>query len=463
LIRNGIHPMQIVRSYSIFNEIVEKHLMEYQAITVNPYEECNREIILQMVKTTLNSKISSVSLPKLANIAVEAMFKTKGQKNMIQIIKLGEENNSITYRGASIDDTQLIQGYNIVLNTNFVQEHEQQGISLKKVKIAVILFDLDKPKSHSRIDDLDKIDSSQIDRILKEEENYIKKIVVQLRKIGVNAICVQENIAAGYQAGISDTAKHWLQKSKIHCLKPLKKTDIHTITAAFQIHTLTSVEKLQELTPNSEETMKYVKQVDRIEHLVCGNQTYISMGQTKEQGLAFPHTTIVLSAPNKAAVDEMERSFHDAIRVMENFLKTPVLVPGGGACEMSLSAHILQLLARPTSKYSTIQKLVMESFANALESIPHILSRGCSSHQSPSELVNQLRQIYTDSLQNQKPSPQVGIFLDPSTTSPPICNLVEQGIYELYQSKLSQLKMALQTVQRILKIHRVFIMETPKH
>lgn len=39
-------------------------------------------------------------------------------------------------------------------------------------------------------------------------------------------------------------------------------------------------------------------------------------------------------------LDEAERSLHDAIMIVRRALKSPAVVPGGGAIDMELSKHL---------------------------------------------------------------------------------------------------------------------------
>ncbi|EFC38425.1 predicted protein [Naegleria gruberi] len=467
LIREGVHPMKIVKYYSIFNDIIEKHLTEYQALKLELNNESSKSYITQLVKTTLNSKFSSTSIPNLSHIAVDSMYITKGERRFIKIIKSGKAENSITFRGSSTNETKIISN-EIIVNTNFIHENMKENVNLKNQKLALVLFELDKPKAHkSRLDDINSIDNSQIDRLIKEEESYIKKIVVQLKKLGVGLICVQENLSAGFHAGVSDTAKFWLQKSKINCMIPISKDEMNLIADAFQLHAISSIDQLSNLVESgtTEEKGKFVQSIEYVKHLSIGRQSFISFGQTAEQYQNYPCATIVLSAPTQVAVDEVERALHDALRVVEVCFKHPSLVPGGGACEMSLSAYIHCNFLNSTTnsnKCSPLEKLIMASFSNAIEEVPHILSQGCQNH-VPSALLNELRHIYTESIYHNQPSPNVGIYLSnqQEETLHPIQDMKERKVFELLHSKISQMKMALQTVQRILKIRKVFISTPP--
>lgn len=49
--------------------------------------------------------------------------------------------------------------------------------------------------------------------------------------------------------------------------------------------------------------------------------------------------TILLRGASKDILNEVERNLQDALNVTRNVIQEPILVPGGGATEMSL-AHV---------------------------------------------------------------------------------------------------------------------------
>lgn len=51
-------------------------------------------------------------------------------------------------------------------------------------------------------------------------------------------------------------------------------------------------------------------------------------------------TAFVFSGPNDVMLDEMERSLHDALCVVQRVLESKKLVTGGGAVEASLNVYL---------------------------------------------------------------------------------------------------------------------------
>ncbi|KAL9647029.1 hypothetical protein ABK040_013881 [Willaertia magna] len=455
----GIHPIQIIKSLNLINNWIEQHLIEFQVIKINPLEYNNRDFALQLVKTTLNSKCTSMVIPNLSNIIVDAMIASKGNKKLIQVIKSGYISGSITFKGSTNELTQCLKSCQL-FDSNFIHENDL-NLSLQKPKIAILTFDLEFTKT-TELSNNNTIDSQQIDRILKEEDNYLKTIVVQLKKLGVQCLLVMENISNGVGYGISEKAKYWLYRSKIHALKPLKKSDTLLISDMFNIRPISSVNELKELTTN-EKKNQYVKEIEYIKTIHISDQIYVSLGQTEEQFKDLPYSVIILSSPTFISIEEMERAYNDAIRVLEHFFKKPYLVPGGGACETSLSAFItLQL---ELNNLTSLDKIVLNSFCKVLESIPNILSNQSfntlqnNTISTPTILVNELKNIYYKKLRNKELSNYDGIFIPTNNkqqiTLSNICDMKEKGVLELFDSKLSQIQLALQTAQQLLKICQI--------
>ncbi len=58
-------------------------------------------------------------------------------------------------------------------------------------------------------------------------------------------------------------------------------------------------------------------------------------------GCPSAHTcTLVLRGGSEQFLDEADRSLHDAIMIVRRTLKSPLVVPGGGAIDMELSKHL---------------------------------------------------------------------------------------------------------------------------
>ena len=98
--------------------------------------------------------------------------------------------------------------------------------------------------------------------------------------------------------------------------------------------------------------------------------------------------TILLRGPNDFALEEIDRSMHDALCVMKRTLESGYVVPGGGCVEVALNVH-LSNYAKTLSNKS--QEAVTE-FSNAMNIIPKTLTLNAALNAF--ELVAKLKTIH---------------------------------------------------------------------
>jgi len=92
-----------------------------------------------------------------------------------------------TVLGGTVEDTELIDG---LLLTQRVCVGPKK---VEKAKIALIQFCISPPKTDM---DMNVIvsDYTQMDRVLREERNYILNIVKQIKASGCNVLLIQKSI-----------------------------------------------------------------------------------------------------------------------------------------------------------------------------------------------------------------------------------------------------------------------------
>ena len=66
-------------------------------------------------------------------------------------------------------------------------------------------------------------DHAQMDRVIKEERQYILNIVKQIKKTNCNVLLIQKSIL---RDAISDLAIHYLAKMKILIVKDVEREDV---------------------------------------------------------------------------------------------------------------------------------------------------------------------------------------------------------------------------------------------
>merc|ERR1712038_1456181 len=115
--------------------------------------------------------------------------------------------------GGTIEDSEISPG--LVLK----QRCRTDVHNIKNAKVGLIQFCLSPPKT-----DMDNqvvvSDYSQMDRILREERQYILNIVKTIKKSGCNVLLIQKSIL---RDAISDLGLHYLQKLKIMVIKDIER------------------------------------------------------------------------------------------------------------------------------------------------------------------------------------------------------------------------------------------------
>ena len=70
-------------------------------------------------------------------------------------------------------------------------------------------------------------DYSQMDRILREEKQYILEICKKIKKAGCNVLLIQKSIL---RDAVNDLALHFLAKMKILVVRDIEREDIEFIS-----------------------------------------------------------------------------------------------------------------------------------------------------------------------------------------------------------------------------------------
>jgi len=144
--------------------------------------------------------------------------------------------------GGLIDDTELVDG--LVFTHKAV--HAAGGPSrVENAKIGLIQFQLSSPKTNVIISTMHQIigknthtltqmentvevkDYSQMDRILKEEKNYLLGMCNKIKKAGCNVLLIQKSIL---RDAVNDVSLSLLAKLKILVVKDVERDDIEFIS-----------------------------------------------------------------------------------------------------------------------------------------------------------------------------------------------------------------------------------------
>lgn len=128
-----MHPMAIIRGFAKASQNIQTPLKRL-AKKFDPLDEKNRDILVQVAKTTLSSKLVSKTIPDMANMAVSAIIGAKGSEKRVQVV---------CQSGAAFKDSKILEGNTLIFESKIIPPTLDQ-IELNKPTIAVLTFPLDK-------------------------------------------------------------------------------------------------------------------------------------------------------------------------------------------------------------------------------------------------------------------------------------------------------------------------------
>jgi T-complex protein 1 subunit delta len=411
LLERGYHPTLVSEAFLKSSKKAQE-IMREMAI---PVELNDRESLLKSAVTSLNSKVVSQNANLLAPIAVDAVLKVIDPKTATNVdltdVKI------VKKLGGTIDDTELVEG--IVFPKKAV--HAAGGPTrVENAKIGLIQFQLSAPKTNMD-NSVYVSDHTQIDRILKEERNYILNICNKIKKTGCNVLLIQKSIL---RDATSDLSLAILAKLKILVVKDVERDDIEFISKTVHCQPIASIEGF---------TAEKLGQAKLVEEIATTEG-----GIVKVTGCPGPSqtVTVLVRGSNQMVIEEADRSLHDALCVIRSLVKTRYLIAGGGAPEIEVALQ----LAKYAKQVSGKESYCYRAFAEALEIIPYTLAENAGLR--PIAIVTDLRNKHA---QGEKAA---GINVRKGTIS----NILEENVVQPLLVSTSAISLATETVCSILKI-----------
>lgn len=257
LLQKGIHPTVISDG---FQKALQIALQVVEGMST-PVDLTNEDALLKAAATSLNSKVVSQHSTILAPIAVQAIRAVMepieggvGARVDLRDVKVIERI------GGTVEDTELVQG--------LVIPHRAANVNgphrVEKAKVGLIQFCISPPKT-----DMDHnvivSDYAAMDRVLKEERQYILNIVKQIKKAGCTVLLVQKSIL---RDALSDLAIHFLDKIKTMVIKDIEREDIEFVCKTLGCRPIASLDHF---------TAENLVNVDLVEEINEPGGKYIKM------------------------------------------------------------------------------------------------------------------------------------------------------------------------------------------
>ena len=340
LLEQNVHPTVITRGFQLAVQEAKRLLESEIGATVKPDNEA---ILVDCALTAMGSKGVAGSREELAKIAVQAVKRIaedRGGKTVCDVDQIKVEKR----HGGTVSDTELIAG--IVLDKE--RGHPRMPGEVREAKIALLnsALEIKKTEIESKINIKNP---AQIQSFLDEEDKTFRQMVQSIKASGATVVVCQK--------GIDDVVLHYLAKEGIYAVKQVKESDLQKLARATGGKVVTGI---KELTPAD------LGQAERVYERKVGEDK-----MTFVTGCKNPRSvSILIRGGTEHVTQEVERSLHDALKVVGSVLEDGVVCPGGGATEIDLAVKLRKWAGTVGGR----EQLAVEAFAQALEAVPWALA-----------------------------------------------------------------------------------------
>jgi len=412
LLDKGIHPTLVSDAFDKACSFAMKYLEDEVAI---PVSIDDRESLLKAANTSLSSKIVSQYSSLLSPMAVDCLLRISDTKTpeMLDLKNI----KVVSKVGGTLDDSEMIDG--IVLDQK-ASKSAGGPTRVEQAKIALIQFQVSPPKT-----DLENNvivgDYAAMDRILKEERNYILKMVKKIKASGTNVLLIQKSIL---RDAVTDLSLHYLAKAKIMVVQNIERDDIEFISKSLGCLPISHIDHMK---PEKLGSAELVESTD------------VGKGKVvKITGVANPgHTaSVLLRGSNKLVLEEADRSLHDALCVVRCLMQKRAIIAGGGAPEMEIAYRLTEWAKTLTG----MDAYCVRAFAEALEVIPYTLAENAGLN--PIQLVTELRNLHA----------QGNKYHGMNVRKSAITDMLGENVVQPILVSTSALSLATECVKMILKI-----------
>ncbi len=339
LLDKDVHSTVIVDGYT---KAAKRAIEALQGIAEKVLPE-NREWLVKVARTSMQTKLVSKDAEGLAELVVDAVLAVAEKQD--GKYKVDIDNVKVEKKpGGSLKDTKLIQG--IVLDKEVVHSGMPKRIERAKIALVSAPFEIEKTEFDAKIN---INDPSMMKRFLDEETKILKGMVDKVSTIGATVVVCQK--------GMDDVAQHYLAKANILAVRRAKESDMTKLAKATGARLVNNFEDL------SEKDLGYAALVE--ERKVEEDKWVFIEGCKNPKAV-----TVLIRGGTQRIVDEAERSLHDAIMVTKDVIEKPAVVAGGGAPEAEAAYQVMKW----AEKLSGREQLAAQKFAEALESIPITLA-----------------------------------------------------------------------------------------
>ncbi|KAG6287531.1 T-complex protein 1 subunit eta [Claviceps aff. purpurea] len=353
-VEQGVSAQIIIKGLRRASQLAVNKIKE---IAISTDEGNRRDTLKKLAATAMTSKLIKRNTEFFTEMVVDAVLSLDQDdlnEKLIGIKKIP---------GGSLTESRFVNGVAFKKTFSYAG-FEQQPKSFKKPKIVCLNVELElkaeKDNAEVRVEQV-----SEYQAIVDAEWQIIYKKLEALHETGAKVVLSK--------LPIGDLATQYFADRDIFCAGRVASEDMERVVQATGA---TVQSTCSDILP---------------EHLgTCGNFEERQIGGERfnffEECSEAKTCTLVLRGGAEQFIAEVERSLHDAIMIVKRAVKNHMIVGGGGAVEMEVSAYLHRFADKSITNK---QQAVIKAFAKALEIIPRQLCDNAGF--DATDILNKLR------------------------------------------------------------------------
>lgn len=347
LVRNRIHPTTIMNGYKLACKESVKYIKSHLTVSTDKFE---REFLINAAKTSMSSKIIGTNPDFFATLAVDAVQAVRMESADGKVTYPVKAINIIKSHGKSATESVLVKGFALPAMRCSLQMPK----AVHGAKIALLDFNLQRHRMQLGVQVL-VTDPAKLEAIRQREADITKEKIQKIIAAGANVILTTK--------GIDDLCQKYLVDAGVIGVRRCKKEDLRRIGRATGG---TLIANLADLEGGESFDASLLGQAEEVGEERVGDGEVIFIRGCKTSRAV----SVLLRGANEFLLDEIDRSLHDVLCVVQRVLESKALVAGGGSVESALSVYLDNFAITLGTK----EQLAIREFAEAMLVIPKTLA-----------------------------------------------------------------------------------------
>ncbi|KAI5171866.1 T-complex protein 1 subunit delta [Nematocida sp. LUAm3] len=330
LVREKIHPVVIADAMEVAKNLCKKALTEFS-------EEASGDSVLRnCIKISLNSKIVNAHIEKITDVTMQAISYCRTEEKHLPLQNI----RRVKLKG-NIEETEMIPG--IVLSKPL---KKRTKYAPKKMKVSIFQCTIGQAKPNMDA----KINVSNyeaMEEVIKEEKAHVLSLCKAIKEKGIDLVILQKSIL---RESLSELALHFLDRLDVLVVDDIERKEIELCVEQLSILPIVDIHDIKD-------SMIGEFSVEELDgHIRISVDTKVC--------------TVVLRGADSVILEEVDRSFNDAVNVGRLMVSTPRTICGGGVPELICSSYLSKYSDENAPKIS----YCVRALSDALLIIPEMLA-----------------------------------------------------------------------------------------